>query len=89
MVTAAKKLKVPAPWKKSYDKPRRCIKEQRHYFVDKGLYNQSYGFSRVMYGCDSGTVNKGCFQTVLESPLDARRSNQSILKEINPEYSLE
>ena len=26
-----------APWKKSYDKPRQCIKEQRHYFANKGL----------------------------------------------------
>ena len=34
-----------APWKKSYDKPRQCIKKQRHHFADKGLYSQSYGFS--------------------------------------------
>ena len=34
-----------APWKKSYDKPRQHIKKQRHHFVDKGLYSQSYGFS--------------------------------------------
>ena len=34
-----------APWKKSYDKPRQCVKKQRYYFVNKGLYNQSYGFS--------------------------------------------
>ena len=32
-------------WKKSYDKPRQHIKKQRHYFGDKGLYSQSYGFS--------------------------------------------
>ena len=31
--------------KKSYDKPRQCIKKQRHHFVDKGPYGQSYGFS--------------------------------------------
>ena len=36
MVTAAMKLKVLAPWKKSYDKPREHIKKQRHYFTDKG-----------------------------------------------------
>ena len=36
---------VEAPWKKSYDKPKQCIKKQRHHFADKGLYNQSYGFS--------------------------------------------
>ena len=27
------------PWKKSYDKPRQCIKKQRHHFADKGLYS--------------------------------------------------
>ena len=34
-----------ALWKKSYDRPRQCIKKQRHYFAHKGLYSQSYGFS--------------------------------------------
>ena len=34
-----------APWKKSYDQPRRHIKKQRHYFANKGLSSQSYGFS--------------------------------------------
>ena len=33
------------PWEKSYDQPKQCIKKQRHYFGDKGPYNQSYGFS--------------------------------------------
>ena len=50
-------------------------------------------FPIVMFGCESWII-KSCFQTVvlektLESPLTARRSNQSILKEINPKYSLE
>ena len=35
----------PAPWKKSYDKPRQRIKKQKHYFADKGPSSQSYGFS--------------------------------------------
>ena len=34
-----------APWKKSYGKPRQCIKKQRHYFADKGPSSQSYNFS--------------------------------------------
>ena len=34
-----------APWKKSYDQPRQHIKKQRHYFTNKGLSSQSYGFS--------------------------------------------
>ena len=38
-------IKTPAPWKKSYDQPRQHIKKQRHFFADKGLYSQSYGFS--------------------------------------------
>ena len=36
----------PAPWKESYDKSRQVLKEQRQYFIDKGLYGQRYGFSR-------------------------------------------
>ena len=39
-------LKKPlAPWKKSYDEARQHIKKQRHYFANKGLSCQSYGFS--------------------------------------------
>ena len=58
MVTAAMKLKDVAPWKETYDKPRQHIKKQRHHFADKGLYNQSDGFSIVMYGCESWTIKK-------------------------------
>ena len=45
MVTAAMKLKDACSWKKSYDQARQHIKMQRHYFANKGLNNQSYGFS--------------------------------------------
>ena len=45
MVTAAMKLKILAPWKKSYDQSGQHIKKQRHYFVNKGQSSQSYGFS--------------------------------------------
>ena len=38
-------IKMLAPWKKSYDKPRLYIKKQRHHFADKVSYSQSYGFS--------------------------------------------
>ena len=38
-------IKRRAPWKKSYDKSRECIKKQRHPFAEKGLYSQNYGFS--------------------------------------------
>ena len=44
MVTAAMKLKMLAPWKKSYDPPRQQIKKQRYYFANKGPSSQSYGF---------------------------------------------
>ena len=37
--------KMLAPWKKSYDQPRQHIKKQRHFFANKGLSSQSYGFS--------------------------------------------
>ena len=37
--------KMLAPWKKSYDKLRQHMKEQRHHFAHKGAYSQSYGFS--------------------------------------------
>ena len=57
-------------------------------------------FPVVMYGCESWTVNKAerrkidafelwCWRRLLRVPWTARRSNQSILKEISPEYSLE
>ena len=35
-----------APWKKSNDKPKQGIKEQRHYFADKVPYSQNYGVGR-------------------------------------------
>ena len=44
IVTVATKLK-DASWKKKYDKPRQCIKKQRHHFANQGLYYQSYNFS--------------------------------------------
>ena len=44
MVIAAMKLK-DTPWKESYDQPRQHIEKQRHYFANKGLSSQGYGFS--------------------------------------------
>ena len=45
MVIAAMKFKDAYPWKERYDQPRQHIKKQRHYFVNKGLSSQGYGFS--------------------------------------------
>ena len=92
--------KTFAPWKKSYDQPRQHIKNQRCYFADKCPSSQSYSFSVVMYGCENWTIKKAecwridafdlwCWRRLLRVPWTARRSNQSILKEISPEYSLE
>ena len=88
-----------APWKKSYNKPRQQIKKQRHDFADKDPV-KAMAFPVVMYGCESWTIKKAehrridafelwCWRRLLRVPWTARRSNQSILKEINPEYSLE
>ena len=45
MVIAGMKLKMLTPWKESYDQPRQHIRKQRHYFANKGLSTQGYGFS--------------------------------------------
>ena len=66
----------------------------------KGTSSQSYGFPVLMYGCESWTIKKAehqgidafelwCWRRLLRVPWTARRSNQSILKEISPEYSSE
>ena len=90
MVTAAMKLKTFAPWKKRYDKPRQCIRKQRHHFADKGPYSQSYGFSSNhvwMWELDhkeAWAMKSWCFWIVmlektLESPLDCKK-----IKPVNP-----
>ena len=89
-----------APWKKSYDQPRQHIKKQRHYFVNKGPSSQGYGFSSnhvwmwELYYKETWSLKSWCFWAValektLESPLDWKKIQQSILKEISSQYSLE
>ena len=38
-------IKTLTPWKESYEQPRQHIEKQRHYFANKGLSSQGYGFS--------------------------------------------
>ena len=74
--------KTLAPWKKSYDKPRKCIKKQRHHFTNKEPRSQAMVFPVVMNGCEldckeGWALKNWWFQTVvlektLESPLDSK-----------------
>ena len=83
-------IKTLAPWKKSYDKPRQCIKNQRFHFADTGPCSQSYGASNShvrMWELDhieGWEVKNWCFWTVvlentLESPFHCKE-----IKPVNP-----
>ena len=87
-------------WKESYDQPRWHIKKQRHTLPAKVCLVKAVIFPVVIYGCESWTIKKAecqrinafelcCWRRPLRVPRTARRSNQSILKEIIPEESLE
>ena len=58
MMTLAMKLKLPVPWKTSYDQPRQHIKKQRYYFANKDRLVKAMIFPVVMYGCESWTIKK-------------------------------
>ena len=88
------------PWKKSYDKPRQHIKIRDITLPTKVRLVKAMIFPVVMYGCESWTIKKAdhrrtdafklwCWRRLLRIPWATRRSNQSILEEISPEYSLE
>ena len=79
---------------------RQNIKKQRHYFANRVHLVKAMIFPVVMYGCESWTVKKAenwridafelwCWRRLLRVPWTARRSTQSILKEISPGCSLE
>ena len=87
------------PWKKSCNKLS-VLKKQRYYFADKVHIVKAMVFPVVMYGCESWTIKKAerqridafelwSWRRLLRVPWTARTSNQSILTEISPEYSLE
>ena len=99
MVTAAMKLK-DTPWKKSFDQPRCILKSRDITLPTKVCLVKAMVFPVVMYGCESWTVKKAecrridafelqCWRRLWRVPWTARRSNQSILKEISPGISLE
>ena len=81
-------------------KARQHIEKQRHTLPTQVSLDKAMVFPVVMYGCDSWSIRKAerqridafelwCWRRLLRVPWTARRSNQSILKEISPEYSLE
>ena len=89
-----------ASWQESYDKPRQCLKSRDITLLTKVHIVKAVIFPVITYSCRSWTIKKTehqridafelwCWGRLLRVAWTARRSNQSILKEINPEYSLE
>ena len=89
-----------APLKKSYDKPRQHVQSRDIPLLTKAHIVKAMVFPVVMYGYEIWAIKKVEHQRtdafnlwhwrrLLRVPWTARRSNQSILKEINPKYSLE
>ena len=78
-----------APWKKSYNQPRQHIKKQRYYFANKGPSSQGYGEGWTIKKAERQRIDASelwYWRRLLRVPWTAR-SNQSILKDINPDYS--
>ena len=89
-----------APWKKRYDQSRQHVKKWRYCLLTKVCLVKAMVFPLVMYGCKSWIIKKSecrridafelwCWKRLLRVPWTARISNQSILKKISPEHSLE
>ena len=88
-----------ASGKESYDKPRQYIKKKDITLPTKVCLVKTMVFPVVMYGCENWIIKKAehridafelwCWRILLRVPWTPRRSNQSILQEITPEYSLE
>ena len=93
-MTAAMKLKDTYSLELKLYKPRQHIKKQKHYLPTKVCLVKAMAFPVVVYRCESQIINKAECQRFdaldcgavkdLRVPWTARRSNQSILKEINP-----
>ena len=92
--------KTFVPWKKSYHQPRHLLKSRDITLLTKVCIVKAMVFPVVMCRCESWTMKKAecwridafelwCWRRLLRVPWTASRSNPSILKEINLEYSLE
>ena len=86
------KLKDAYFWEKSYDQLRQLLKSRDITFPTKVNLVKAMVFPAVMYECESWSIKKAealvlivMLEKTLESPVDARRPSQSILKEICPE----
>ena len=93
-------IKTLTPWKKSYHQSRQLIKKQKIKLPTKVHIIKAMVFPVVTYRCESWTIKNAecqridtfelwCWRRLLRVPWTERGSNQSILKEISPEYSLE
>ena len=100
VVTAAMKLKDAFSLEEKYDQPRHHIKKRDSTLPTKIYLVKAMVFPVVMYGYESWSINEAqcwridafelwCWRRLLRVSWTARRSNQSILKEISLEYSLE
>ena len=100
MVTVAMKLKDACSLEETLTNLDTILKSRDITLPTKVRLVKAMVFPVVMYGCESWTIKKAerqridafelwCWRRLLGVPWTARRSNQSILKEISPEYSLE
>ena len=95
--------KTIASWQESNGKPSPCVEKQGYYSASKGLYSQGYDLLSghvhkegrpSLWTMKKAELKNWCLPTAVlektpEVPWTARRSNQSVLRKINPEYSLE
>ena len=99
-VVKNKKKKDVAPWKKSYEKPRQHTKSRDITLTAKVCIFKAVVLPEIVSGCESWTIKRAeyqridafklwCWTRLLRVPWTARRFNQSMLKEISPEYTLE
>ena len=99
MVTAAMKLKDACSLEENVSNLDSILKSKDITLPTKVHLVKAMVFPVVMYGCESWTIKKTecqridafelwCWRRLLRVPWTARRSNQSVLKEISPEYSL-